>query len=683
VPAVIAFDADVLGRRRTGDETYAANILAALDGLDVPFRVLAYARDPSAVPADGGGRRVVIPVRVGTPSNYVRNVLSVPARLRVDRPALFHGNYLLPAPLPCPGVLSVHDCSFLRRRDLMPPATRAAFSRFVPWSARRATRVVTFSEFTRRELLELLPDLPPERVVAIPHGVSRAFTPLEDAPAAVHAAYGIDVPYVLFLGALQRRKNLRGLLEAWRILKSRRPEHPALLVLAGAPKAHVCEDIDALAASLGVSESVRRVGYVETQEELRALLSGARALAFPSLYEGFGLPAVEAMACGTPVLASSTTALPEVAGGAAVLVDPTSPAAIADGLERLLMDDVEHDRLRRAGLRRAAELTWERAAERLATVYLGALGATTAGRGGAPHASPVTRAALQHADRRAARPATPTVTASIVSTGEADRLRRCIAALEAQGLGERLQVVVVCNRPGDGSADVVRSTFPRAFVIEQPSQRGFSENHNLGLASAPSEFGLVLNPDAILRHGCLAALVELMTRRDRCGVAAPLLIFPDGAPQSSARRFPRPLGTLLRRTPLRQVLPPTRFDSAHYLSAPAAERPVDWALGACLLVRRAAWDEVGGFDAAAFPRLYVEDIDLAWRMWQRGWEVWQTPDAVAVHEHQAASDSRFLQRRTLWHFQGMASFVRRHPGVTVGQFPGAAPSAHGATAGRP
>jgi len=659
VPPVVAFDADVLGRRRTGDETYAANVLSALGGMDLPFRVLAYLRDPADLPAAASEWGVVTPVRVATASNHLRSAVALPARLRADRPALYHGNYLLPPALPCPGVVLVHDCSFLRHDGFMPAATQAAFRRFVPWSVRRAARVVTVSEFTRRDLLELRPNVAPERVVAIPNGVSAAFAPVDGAAAAVRARYGIDAPYVVFLGALQPRKNLRRLLAAWRIFKERRPESAAVLVLAGAPKsAGAGEEIDDLARRLGVAHSVRRLGYVDGQPALRTLLAGARALAYPSLYEGFGLPALEAMACGTPVLASNGTALPETVGSAAMLVDPASERSIADGLQRLVTDDVEHARLRRAGLRRAAELTWDSTAERLASVYLDCL---SAGR-----TSPPRPAGLRVTKNP------PVVTASVVSTGEAERLRPCIASLEAQALGERLRVVVVCNRPDDGSAQVVRTAFPRAAVVEQPTQRGFAENHNAGLAAASGDFGIILNPDVILRPGCIHALVELMDRQQRCGAAAPLLMYPDGRAQPSARRFPRPLGTLVRRTPLRALLPPATFTAAHYLAAPEVPRAIHWALGACLFVRRTAWDEVGGFDPVAFPRLYVEDIDLAWRMWQTGWEVWQTPDAVAVHEHQAATDKAFLQRRTLWHAEGMANFVRKHPVILAGYAPGAA-----------
>jgi glycosyltransferase involved in cell wall biosynthesis len=370
MPPTIAFDADVLGRRRTGDETYVANVLSALGGMDLPFRILAYLREPAHLPSDASARGAVVAVRVPTASSYLRGAVAIPARLAIDRPALYHGNYLLPPALPCPGVVVVHDCSFMRHRGFMRPLTRAAFRRFVPWSVRRAARVLTVSEFTRSDLLELMPDVPPERVVAIPNGVSPEFFPVAGAAATVRAQYGVDAQYLLFLGALQPRKNLRRLLDAWRIYKARRPRSAALLVLAGAPKADVAEDIAALVRQIGVGDSVRTLGYVEGVAALRVLISGARALALPSLYEGFGLPAVESMACGTPVVASNTTALPEVTAGAALLVDPLSAQSIADGIERLLTDDAEHAHLRCAGMKRAAELTWTRTAERLAEVYV-------------------------------------------------------------------------------------------------------------------------------------------------------------------------------------------------------------------------------------------------------------------------------------------------------------------------
>jgi GT2 family glycosyltransferase/glycosyltransferase involved in cell wall biosynthesis len=654
MPPVIAFDADVLGRRRTGDETVTRQLLRAFGTLDLPFQVLAYVRDPNDVPPEATASGAVVPVRVGVGSNYARGGVALPARLATDRPALYHGLYLLPPLLPGPGVVTVADASYLRTGAYMPRIDRAAFSRFVPWSARRAARVVTPSEHARRDLLELVPGLDPSRVVAVPWGVSPDdFHPVPDAAARVARRFGLDRPYVLFLGALQPRKNLTRLLEAWAIRRARSPAADEILVLAGAPRSPG-DALDDVVERLDLAPSVRRLGYVEGTDALRDLLAGARALAFPSLYEGFGLPAVEAMACGTPVLASDATALPETTAGAALLVDALAPASLADGLAALLDDDAAHARHRAAGLVRAAELTWERAAERLAGLW-GEVIHEAAPRRRLPRPSPGMAPAL--------------VTASIVSTGEADRLRPCLEALEAQGLGADLRVVVVCNSPGDGSARLVREAFPSAVVVEQTDRRGFAENHNTGLAMRPSRYGLILNPDVVLDPGCLRGLLDAAEADPRCGVVVPALRYPDGTAQPSARRFPTPAGTLVRRTPLRRVFPPDRFSARHYLGAPAADREIDWALGACLLVRRTAWDEVGGFDEGFRP-LYVEDIDLAWRLRQAGWTVRQASAATARHEHQAATDSTFLTRRTLWHAHGMARFVRAHPTVLLGYRPG-------------
>jgi glycosyltransferase involved in cell wall biosynthesis len=254
----------------------------------------------------------------------------------------------------------------------MPRADRLAFGRFVPWSARRAARVVTVSEHARADLLALWPWLVPERIVAIPNGVSAAFRPLDDASRRVADRFGIEAPYALALGALQPRKNVPRLLEAWATLKARAPG-PELLVLAGKPK----QDADryrALAARFGIADEVRFLGHVEAGEPLVELIAGARALVDVSLYEGFGLPVLEAMACGTPVVAADATALPETAGEAGLLVDPLSPGAIADGLATLLRRPSERERRVELGLRRAATFTWQRTAERTAEVWLDVLG---------------------------------------------------------------------------------------------------------------------------------------------------------------------------------------------------------------------------------------------------------------------------------------------------------------------
>jgi N-acetylglucosaminyl-diphospho-decaprenol L-rhamnosyltransferase len=655
VPAIVGFDAAALGREGA-DATFVAEVLGALGQLDLPFRILAYVTDPDAVPATATEHAAVVPVRIAGGSAFVPRRVALAARLRTDQPSLYQASGVLPRAIPCPGVVVVHDCTLA---ECLTPqgGAGATLRRAVLRSVLRGQRVVTTSDRTRDALLERVPSLDPARVVAIPAGVSQRATRETGTAALAHAGHGLGSGYFLFLGGGRSEDEVRRVLEAWALVKAARPG-PELLVVAEWP-ARKASDVDRAAAGLGIGAWVRRVTAAAGEGDHATLLAGARGVVLLPPDDGLGRQALESMACGTPVVVPSRAAPQGPASGAVLRVPTAEPTSVASALERLLADDGEHARLRAEGLRCAREVTWTRTADRLAQVYEDVLAETRPARRVGPTI-----------------PRTPPVevVASIVSTGEADRLRPCVESLAAQGLGPRLRVVVVCNLAGDGSAELVRNAFPDAMVVEQPRPRGFAENHNTGLRIAASEFGLVLNPDVVLEPGCLPALLDLMRARPRCGIAAPLLVYPDGTPQASARRFPNVAGTLLRRTPLRRILPPARFNRRHYLAAPAGPRPVQWALGACLLFRRTAWQDLGGFDQVAFPHLYVEDIEIAWRAWQRGWEVWQTPSARARHDHQAATDGAFFQRRTLWHLQGMREFVRKHPTVLLGLRPALADS---------
>jgi hypothetical protein len=239
-----------------------------------------------------------------------------------------------------------------------------------------------------------------------------------------------------------------------------------------------------------------------------------------------------------------------------------------------------------------------------------------------------------------------TVAAIVVSHRHPGELAESLPALAPQVD----ELVVIANVPGsvpDG-VDAVHNERPL----------GFAANLNLGVARTRSELVLTANPDAIPAPGAVAVLRDFMASHPRCGVAGPRMVFPDGSWQPSRRRFPTVTGTLVRRTPLRLVVPQTRH--FHLDEAPPAE-PVeaDWMLGGFLLVRRATFDELGGFDEGF--RLYGEDIDFQYRAMLAGWERWYVPAAVVRHEHKAETDKRWLTRRTLWHWRGVARFVRKHP----------------------
>jgi N-acetylglucosaminyl-diphospho-decaprenol L-rhamnosyltransferase len=238
------------------------------------------------------------------------------------------------------------------------------------------------------------------------------------------------------------------------------------------------------------------------------------------------------------------------------------------------------------------------------------------------------------------------VSAVVVSHEQASQLEESLPALRPQVD----ELIVIANVPGSVPTGV------EAIHNEKPL--GYAANLNRGFSRASGEALLAANPDAVAEPGAVAALCEFMRDHPGCGVAGPRMLYPDGTFQPSRRRFPTVTGTIVRRTPLRKAVSQPRH---LHLDEPPPDAPVeaDWMLGGFLLMRRAMLDELGGLDEGF--RLYGEDIDLQYRAMRAGWERWYVPAAVVRHEHQAVTDTRWLTRRTLWHWAGIVRFVRKHP----------------------
>jgi glycosyltransferase involved in cell wall biosynthesis len=275
----------------------------------------------------------------------------LPRLLKRLSPALGHFQHSLPLRTPCPAVLTVHDLSFELEPGLMSLPDRLTFRAVVPWSVRRATRVLTGSERTKQDLVGLY-SVAEEKVVVIDYGVDPAFGP--DGPREDGA------PYALFVGALQARKDPTAAIEALALVGN-----PDLRLVLVGPDRGGREQARRAAEQAGVAGRVEFRGHVE-QDRLAGLYRGAACFVFPTRYEGFGLPVLEAMACGTPVVASAAGAVPEVAGDAAILVEPRNPAALAGGIERAIAD---RERLVAAGLERVKRFTWAETARRTLDVY--------------------------------------------------------------------------------------------------------------------------------------------------------------------------------------------------------------------------------------------------------------------------------------------------------------------------
>jgi glycosyltransferase involved in cell wall biosynthesis len=362
---LVLLDADTVGRGRTGDESYTVNLLRELPEAAPDLALACSLRDPGDLPEDvpAAVRRLQLDVA----SPYRRIPFAFPALARREGAALAHAHYFASPRLRCPVVVTVHDVSYARAPELFSKRDRALL-RFVRGSVRRAARVIAVSEFTRADVCDLY-GLDAAKVVAIPNGVGTAFRPRDDAKERVRERFGIDRPYMLCVGALQPRKNVPLAIEAYAQIMGRGTD--CELVVAGGDRGGRIEVLDAILRTR-LTGRVHLVGHVE-DEEMPALYGAARALVFPSLYEGFGLPALEAMACGTPVIASNTTGLAEAVGDAGLTVDPRSADELAEAMRRVLAEEGLRERLVAAGFARAAEFTWARAARATADVYREAL----------------------------------------------------------------------------------------------------------------------------------------------------------------------------------------------------------------------------------------------------------------------------------------------------------------------
>ena len=224
-----------------------------------------------------------------------------------------------------------------------------------------------------------------------------------------------------------------------------------------------------------------------------------------------------------------------------------------------------------------------------------------------------------------------------------------------ESLAPQVDELVLTVNPG-GSP-----TTAGAQVLANERTLGFGANINRGVAATSAPYVVVSNADIEVTPGAIATLTAFADKHPRCGIAAPQLRYPDGRWQPSRRSFPTVRGTLVRRTPLRKLLHPEERQRRHYLldERPTAPAQSDWLLGAFLLLRREMLEELGGLDEGY--HLYGDDIDLAYRARQAGWERWYVPGATVIHHHQAVTDRRFLTRRTLWHWRSILRFVRKHP----------------------
>ncbi|MGQ9628445.1 MAG: glycosyltransferase family 4 protein [Anaerolineae bacterium] len=341
--------------QRTGTENYSLHLIRHLLALGGGHRYRLYfnnAPEPEFFPA--GAELKVMPF----PRLWTHLRLSWEmARQRPD--LLFIPAHILPLVHPKRSVVTVHDLGYLHYPQSHRTLDRLYLDLSTRYNARAAGHLIAVSQATKRDLVERY-GVQDEKITVIYSGRDESLHPLEDkgAIAAIKRRYGIEGDYILYLGTLHPRKNLVRLIEAYQIV--RRSGREEKLVIAG-KKGWLYEGIFRRVEELNLKGWVLFPGYVE-RESMAALFSGARLFVLPSLYEGFGLPILEAMSCGTPVVCAGVSALPEVAGDAALLVDPLDVEEMAEAMRRALEDESLRAGLREMGLRRARSFSWEKCA---------------------------------------------------------------------------------------------------------------------------------------------------------------------------------------------------------------------------------------------------------------------------------------------------------------------------------
>jgi glycosyltransferase involved in cell wall biosynthesis len=351
-----------------GIGTYIRNLLRQLARIDrdTEFVVLCRPEDRLGIGVVGPNFRAV----VETAGNYsVAEQVKVPIALKREGVTLFHApHYVLPPLVGCRSVVTIHDCIHLMFPQYLPNRFALAYARTsIALAARRATRIMTVSESSKRDILRFV-DAPPGKIDVIYNAYDERFgiEPREEDVLRVRERYQLQDPFVLYAGNVKPHKNLERLIDAFSLLRGRALDHVKLVLIG--------DDISKYAAlrravhQHQLHRRVRFLGYMP-EETLGALYRLANVFVFPSLYEGFGLPPLEAMASGTPVVTSNVSSLPEVAGDAAVLVDPYDPGAIADGIQRVLTDETLRAELRRKGLARARQFSWDQSVRRIREIY--------------------------------------------------------------------------------------------------------------------------------------------------------------------------------------------------------------------------------------------------------------------------------------------------------------------------
>ncbi|MBL8236539.1 MAG: glycosyltransferase family 4 protein [Bryobacterales bacterium] len=367
-----SIDAHAIGRHLTGNEVYVRSLLEGFASLDKKSEFIAYTSVRGAeehVPSRIRTRRV-------SENPFIRLGIDLARRVHADAPDLLHVQYTAPLFCPAPVVVSIHDVSYLEHPEFFPASRRVQLRLSVERTVRRAAKILTLSEFSRQGIARSY-NLDPERIAVVPAACSNVFKPVSrpKAKSFVEGRFQIKHPFILCVGDLQPRKNPLGLIRAFEELIGNCPELPHHLVMVGKDTWYASK-VHQAAEHSPFGNRIHFTGYVDDTELLQ-IYNACDIFVFPSFYEGFGIPILEAMACGRAVACANTSAMPEVAGTAAILFNPHSTEEMMVSMRNLLRNAELRSRKERLGQQNAARFSWEGTAKQTLDVYYQVAGTRT------------------------------------------------------------------------------------------------------------------------------------------------------------------------------------------------------------------------------------------------------------------------------------------------------------------
>jgi glycosyltransferase involved in cell wall biosynthesis len=363
----IGFDATAIPARRAGAGNYIYHLIHALWEIDRQneYFVFAQEKQKDDFPAANSNFQIISTACESRPARLAWEQTTLPRLVRQLKLDVLHSpHYTMPLAVHCKSVVTFHDMTFFLLPGLHKPAQRFFFRYMIKWSAHRATKIITVSDSTRRDTIRCL-HVPPEKLTTIPLAANQEFQPLPKAVVEQFCARHGLTPgqYICFVGVLEPRKGVPVLIRAFKEIAN---DHPDVTLVIAGRKGWMYDEI--FQESSAISQRIRLMGYMN-ESDLIHLINGARVFVYPSLYEGFGLPVLEGMQCGVPVITTDISSLPEVAGGAALLARPGDVASLKDALIKVLTQNELARSLSERGIARAKYFDWKRSAAATVKVY--------------------------------------------------------------------------------------------------------------------------------------------------------------------------------------------------------------------------------------------------------------------------------------------------------------------------